>query len=110
MYDNDYSWVPSFFAGLSAVAALGSSTVAIIKIDLIRRRAFKVWLLVPILLSIGLGVVAAIFGENLEPYSPILFVPIFAIIISPPWLVAASLAYAVTRSMRGQFQRRGVGK
>lgn len=106
MYGNDYSWVPSFFAGLLALAALGGLLISLIKTDTIRFRIFKAWLLMPALLSMGLGVVAAIFGKNLEPYSPILFVPVFAIILLPPWLIAACPVYGFARYLQAKVRRR----
>lgn len=102
MYENDYSWIPSFFGGFMALAALGGLAIAFIEPDTTRSRALWTWLLVPVFLSIGLATVAALFGENLETYSPILFLPVFTVIFSPPWLIAAGPAYGFIRLLRAR--------
>jgi polyferredoxin len=105
MYENDYSWVPSFFGGLMALAAVGGGAISLIRPRALRSRILKVWLLMPVLFSLVLGVVAALFAKNLEPYSPALFVPIFAIIFSLPWLIAACPAYGFVRFIQDKAER-----
>ncbi len=105
MYANDYSWVPTYLAGFVALAALGGLIIASIRSDTARSRLFVAWLLVPVLLAIGLGVVGAALGRNFGPYSPILFVPIFAASISIPWIIAAWPVYAFARFILARARR-----
>lgn len=102
MYENDYSWIPSFFGGLFALAALGGLVISLIGPDTIRSRVFRAWLSVPVLLSMGSGAAAAIFGENLVLCSLVLFVLIFAVITSPPWIIAAYSVYAFARVIQSK--------
>lgn len=89
-----------------ALAALGGLMVSLIRPNAIRSRALWAWLSVPFLLSVALGVVAALFGENLEPYSPVLFVPIFTIMFLPPWIIAACPVFAISRSLQAKIAER----
>lgn len=96
MYENDYSWVPSFFAGLMAVAALGGMMIALIRSRATRLCVLWVWLSIPVVLSMVLGV-SALFAENVEPLTPILLVPFVAALLLPPWAIATFPAFAVCR-------------
>ena len=88
MYASDYPRVPSYLTGLLDLAAIGGLFISRIGSDTIRSRILWAWLLVPVLLAIELGVVGAIMDRNFGPYSPIIFVPIFAASISLPWIIA----------------------
>ena len=101
MYENDYSWVPAFFAGWMAIASVGGLALSFIRPDRMRARVFWAWLSVPVLVSIGLGVFAALYAENLESYSPLLFVPMLGVILAPPWLIAACSLFSFSRYFRG---------
>jgi uncharacterized membrane protein YadS len=101
MYENDYSWVPTFFGGFMVMAALGGFVISLIKSDKKRLPLFQTWLFMPALLSMGLGVLLAAVSENHEPYSPILAVLIFAFILSPPWIFATCLVYVPARILQG---------
>jgi hypothetical protein len=103
MYENDYSYLPALFAALMAIAALGGLAISCIRPNRIRARAIWSWFSVPVLFSIGLGVYAALYGENLEPSSPVLFVPIFSIIFSTLWLIAACPTFAFSRYLQGRL-------
>ncbi len=107
MYGNDYSWVPEFLAGYLAVAAFGALLLSFIRLDRFRLRLMWAWLFVPILLSAGLGVFAAIYGENLNPSYPILFVPIFTVIFLPPWLIGTLPIFAISRFLQEKFATQG---
>lgn len=100
MYENDYSWIPPFFAGWMAKAALGGLALSFMRPDRMRTRALWAWLSVPILIAVGLGVAAALYAENIEPYSPIFMVPIFSMILLPPWLLAACAPFALCRYLQ----------
>lgn len=105
MYATDYSWVPSYFAGFLALAAIGGLLISPIKSDTLRTRILWAWLLMPVLLAIGLGAVGAILDRNFGPYSPILFVPIFAASILPPWIITTWPVYACARFIRLKARR-----
>lgn len=108
MYENDYSWVPGFIVGLMAVAAVGGLTVAVIRPSLIRRRALIAWLTLPITLSIGLGVMSALFAQNIEPITPILLPLFLSAILMPPWLITAAPAFVFSRYLQSRSAKRSV--
>lgn len=105
MYENVYSWVPAFFAGWVAIASVGGVALSFIRPDRMRTRVLWTWLSMPMLVSVGLGVLAALYAENLEPYEPLLFVPMLTVILAPPWLIAACSLFSFSRYLRGVFAK-----
>lgn len=108
MYENDYSWVPGFIVGLMAVAAVGGLTVAVIRPNPIRRRALFAWLTLPITMSFGLGVLSALFVQNIEPSTSILLPLFLSAILMPPWLLAVTPAFGFSRYLQSRFAKRPV--
>lgn len=72
MYENDYSWVPAVLAGFATLGALGGLIISLVRSDQTRRRVLRTWLSVPLLVSVGIASIAAIYAVNLNPWSPIL--------------------------------------
>ena len=101
MYGNDYSYVPALFAGLMTTAGAGGLIVSLIPASRIRIPAFQAWLSVPVLLSVGLGVIVALWADNIEPHTSILAAVFFSVIFVPPWLIVACSVFIISRYLQG---------